>query len=360
MRFWFFSYLASLLSGVVKAAAFYEYGGPEVLRIVEIDDPKPGDNDVIVRVPCTSVNPLDILVRIGRHGLRLGMPHVPGCDVAGRVEAVGKSVKSVSTGDRVIANTVFGCSRCRYCLQGDEISCKDWKTIGLQTNGAYGELVKVPEANLITPPKGYSDDELACLPISLSIAWRALSVLAKAEAGETVLVRAASGNAGLFCVMLAKALGLNVIALTRGSGKKERLLRLGADHVLDYSTGEEGLAKELMEITNGNGADIVIESFGSTLSSSVMLSQHGGRIIVFGTVTGLASEVKVMPLYLKNLSVFGSHNANKKEFADALGFISKHKIRPVMARSMKISEAADAHRLFESYSLFGKIVLRHR
>ena len=344
----------------MRAAGFYKHGGPEVLETIEVEDPMPGENDVIVRVPCTSVNPLDLLVRKGVHGLKLEMPHIPGCDVSGKVEEVGKNVRGLEVGDPVIASTVFGCGTCKACLSNDEVSCRDWKTIGLQTNGAYGELVKIPAANALRRPTNYSDEELACLPISLSISWRALHVLAKAKEGETVLIRAASGNAGLFCVALAHAMGLKVIALTRGSEKRDLLRKRGADHVLDYNSGEENTIKEVLELTNGEGADIVIESMGATLGSSPLLTKVSGRIVLFGTVAGANANVNVMPFYLKNITVFGTRNANRQEFGEALAFISEHNIRPLIAKRMGIEEAAEAHRLLESYSLFGKIVLKHR
>jgi NADPH:quinone reductase-like Zn-dependent oxidoreductase len=347
------------MSDLMKAVGFYKYGGPEVLQKIELEDPVPGKNDVIIRTKCTSFNSLDAVVRSGRGDPRIKLPHVPGCDLVGTVESVGEEVKDASVGELVLANTVFGCGNCKFCKKGDEISCSNWQTIGMQTHGSYGELVKVP-ASVLIRPSNYSVEELACMPMSLSVAWRSLHVLAKAKKNESVLIWGASGNVGVFAIMIAKAMGLKVMAVTRGDKKRDVLLKLGADYVLDYSKGVEGIAKEVKDATKGNGADIILEAFGGTLNDSIGMARQGGSIILFGTVAGMQSSIGIMPFYRKSVRVMGTHNANKLELTEALEFISEHNIRPVIAETMSIQEAARAHQLFDrGEQPFGKIVLKY-
>lgn len=341
----------------MRAVGINKYGGLEVLEKLEIPDPKPGKGEVVVRQSHTSVNRLDILVREGYHGLQLPMPHIPGADVSGHIESVGEGVEGFSVEDNVIANTVFGCGKCVRCLAGEENLCPEWKTIGMHIDGSYAELVKLPASVLLSPPIGFSTVEMATLPLSLSASWRAISVLGNAKQGETIVIRGASGNVGIFSVQIAKKLGLNVIALSRGETKKEQLTKLGADHVLDSSKNPQDLTKEIFEITQNKGADIVVETSGGTLGNSIGFTAHGGKVVVFGTIAGIESNVKIPPLYLRSVEVRGTHNATKKEFSEALAFAGRTGIKPIIAKQMPLEEAAAAQASLLSAENFGKIVL---
>ncbi len=343
----------------MKAVGFNRYGGPEVLETIQVDDPKPGQNDVIIRMECTSMNRFDILVREGYHGLPLPMPHVPGIDVVGTVESTGTAVEGINPGERVIANTLFGCGNCKECLANNEVLCNQWKIIGLNLWGSYGELVRVPSSVIMKPPHGYSIMELAAMPLALSVSWKALHSVAKAEQGETVAIRGASGNTGLFSIMLAKALKLNVIALSRSGEKADPLKKLGADSVVDSEKPADEVRRDVLALTEGKGADIVLEPFGSTLNESLGLARQGGRIVSYGALTGTDSQTSVKTLYLRSLKVFGFHNANMADFKEAFAFAAENKIHPVIAKTMKLEEAKEAHRLLQEAKTFGKILLEH-
>ncbi len=343
----------------MRAIGFYEYGGPEVLKSIELDDPKPGAGEVIIKTKSTSVTSLDVLVRSGRGDPRITLPHVPGCDLVGEVAEIGEGVEGLGIGEMIVANTVFGCGTCKFCRKGQETMCANWKTIGMQTNGSYGELVKIPARIAIKPPEVFSVEELACMPIGVSAVWRGLHTASKAKRGSWIFIRGASGNVGIFSIMIAKQLGLKTIALTRGDRKKEQLLKLGANHVVDYNKGEKEVEKEVRSITKGNGADIVMEAFGATLNDSINLTREGGRIMLYGSVLGREANVNVVNLYRKGIKIIGIHNADKEEFTEALEFMSNHGIKPVIAKRMGIQEAAKAHELFEISESFGKIVLNY-
>lgn len=343
----------------MRAMGFNRHGGADVMEIIEVDDPAPSDNEVMIRLIGTSVNRLDILAREGVHGMPMSMPHIPGTDIIGTIEKTGKAVKGFSEGETVISNTVYGCGSCDKCRAGEENLCAQWKCVGLQVDGSYGEMVCVPERLLSRPPKAYPNSELAAMPHSLPVAWRALHTLGKAREGESVLIRGASGNTGIFSVMLAKAMGLRIIAMSRSRQKAQRLKSLGAGHVLDTNAAQETIREEVMSITNGRGADIVLETSGSTLGDSVGLSAYSARIVVFGTIQGPVSEIIIKRLYLWNACITGTHNASKKEFDEAFGFASRNGIRPIIAATMPIEEAANAQRALEQSRHFGKIVLKH-
>ncbi len=137
---------------------------PEVLEVMELPEPELRPNDVLLRPSFTSINRLDVLVREGVHEIKFPMPHIPGADIVGKVERVGPNVKEFAEGEVVVANTVYGCGSCVHCKSGREVFCNSWKCIGLQVNGSYGELVRVPASALIRPPKFYSWEELGTMP----------------------------------------------------------------------------------------------------------------------------------------------------------------------------------------------------
>lgn len=342
----------------MHAVAFNKHGGPDVLEVMEVPAPEPGPNDVIVRPSFTSINRLDILVREGIHGLTLPMPHIPGADIVGKIERVGSEVKGFSEGEVVVANTAYGCGKCVQCGSGREVFCSEWKCLGLQVNGSYGELVAIPASTLIRPPKLYSWEELGTMPLDLSVAWRAIRTLAQAQGGDSILVRGASGNAGLFSIFIAKALGLNVIAETRAEDKVSELKKAGAHHVIVSETKEKTQI-EVKDLTGGKGVDVIVETMGSRLDDSIALASHAGRIAVFGTIAGAESNVKIHPLYLKSVSIFGLHNANRTELEEALNFAAKNNIHPIITKKLSLDQAADGQRLLEAGKVFGKISLQH-
>lgn len=342
----------------MKAVGFKKYGGPEVLEMMEIEDPTPNDNEVVIATMYTSINRLDTLVRNGYHGLKLNMPHIPGTDVVGKIVSIGKSVSNFSIGDRVIANTVFGCGKCNYCISRNDHLCSKWNVIGMHVNGSYGDLVRVPVSTLVPAPTNYTDIELSTMPLSLPTCWRAISSVGKAENGQTIIINGASGNIGIFSILLSKALGLKSIALTRDPKKVDILKRLGASDVLIYATDDQ-ILKDVMNATDNIGAEIVIDVLGSTLGNSIKMARNNGKIIVLGTISGISSEVDIRSLYLKTVSVYGIHNASKDDLRKSLDFISAHNIKPIISNVISLENASEAHRNFESSNVFGKIVLKH-
>ncbi len=343
----------------MKAMGFYKTGGPEVLQAVDVPDPMPGSSEITIRVDYTSINNLDVLMRSGGTKINFNLPHIPGSDISGRIELAGSEVKDFGVGERVVVNPVYGCGNCRQCKTGNEVICREWKVPGMHIWGSYGEVVKIPAATVIRPPKAFSPEELGCMPLCLSVSWRALHTVANAKEGEAVAIRGASGNAGIFAVLLAKAMGLKVIALTRSPQKKEKLLKIGADHVIDSEDEGRAASKEVLELTGGEGVDIVVDPLGSTLDDSIAMLKPKGRVVVFGTTAGTESTISIKNFYWKSASIFGVHNANKKELAEALEFAERKGIKPIIASKMKIKEAEQAHRLFSQSSQFGKILMKH-
>lgn len=344
----------------MKAIGFNRNGGPEVLEEMEVQDPVPAPGEIVVRPSYTSMNNLDAMVRSGQtRPPGMQMPHVPGSDIVGTVEGKGPGASGVEEGDRVVVNPLYGCGSCTECRNGTEVLCQSWKSVGIHSWGSYAELVKVPCSTAIRAPDGVADMDLGCMPICLSVSWRSLHWASAAREGETVVVRGASGNAGIFLMLLSKATGLETIAITRSAAKEQELRRIGADRVVVSNGDDEETAREVMAMTGSRGADIVCDPFGTTIPGSISMLRHGGRLVTFGVLSGKDVSMDMKRYYWKSIRMIGVHHASTSELAEALAFVAEKGVKPVIAKKLRIRDAQEAHRLFASSSLVGKISMRH-
>ena len=342
----------------MRAVAFYEHGPPDVLRMTEIKDPNPERGYAIIRISKTSVNRLDILTRYGYVGLKTEMPHIPGSDVSGTIEAIDEHDSSdLSEGDRVISHPLITCGLCDMCKSGREILCREWQVTGRETDGSYAELAKVRISSLVRQPKGLSAEEAASLPLSLSTAWRAVKSLSNTEDGDTIGITGASGNVGIFATMISKALGMRVLAFSRDKRREAGLKRIGADLVIDSNLGKDGIIREVMDYTDGYGVNAVIDCLGADIDTCVNIVGDGGTIVSYGTLIGSDAQIDMREIYLKSIRLVGTHVSSKSEFVDAIDFISRNGIKPVIGKVLSIRDAAEANRLLEKSEIFGKIIL---
>ncbi len=342
----------------MKAARFHTHGGPEVLRVEEIDDPKdipPGH--ALVEIKYASLNRIDIHVRRGYPGIPIDLPHIPGADMVGVVREIDPNTDTdIKKGDRVLATPVIGCGYCRYCSNGEENKCSKWRMLGFQVDGTYREKIVLPIRQLVKAPDYLEDHEAGSIPLSLLVSWRALRTLGGCKPGDTVLVWGASGGTGTILVKLAKSMGLNVIAVTRSEWKADKLASLGVDHV--FIKGREDISKRAVEITGG-GVDLVVDYIGAeTFNDSIRAVRKGGKIIVFGVESGSNIDLNIRMLYLAHATVIGTHTGSRGELLDALSFISRKRLRPVIDRIYSIEDVVEAHKYFEAYQHFGKVVLK--
>lgn len=342
----------------MKAVRFHKHGGPEVLRVEDVEDPgEPPRGSALVEVRYVSLNRIDLYVRRGYPGVPIKLPHIPGADMVGVVKDVDPSVGTdIKKGDRVIAVPVVGCGYCEYCSAGEENKCDQWRMLGFQVDGTYRERIVLPVRQLVKAPDHLSDEEAGAIPLSLLVSWRALRTLGGAEPGGTVLVWGASGGTGTTIVRLAKSMGLRVIAVTRSRWKADKLVSIGADQALVI--GEDDVDNDVLRFTKG-GADLVIDYIGSdTLLRSIRLARRGGRVIVFGVESGAEASLNIRSLYLSHVSIIGTHTGSRGELVKALRFISAKRVRPVIDKVYDLESIVEAHTYFERYKHFGKVVVR--
>lgn len=324
----------------MKAMGFYEFGEPSVLKEIELQMPEAGDDQVLIRVGGTSVNFADIQTRKGSfHGGGADFPVVPGLDAAGTVEAVGRNVRDIREGDRVIA---------------------------FPRTGTYSEYIVADRALTYVIPDEISMVQAAASPLVSFTSHMLLNKVAELEKGETIVIHAAAGGIGTTVIQIARAMGAGrIIGTVRGEEKRQKALEAGADYVI--RSERDNFAEEIMKLTDGRGADVILDSIGGEFTSMSMdcLAMYG-RLVVFGNASGSYGMIDTKLLHSSTRSVRGfssvtTRNNRPQWFKDTAGevirLMAEKKIDMKVSHVMKLSDAAKAHELMESGGVTGKIVL---
>lgn len=311
----------------MKAIVLDSFGDPDVLALRDVEKPEPGPGEVLVRVRATSVNPVDTKVRASGGSYGLEPPVILGYDVSGEIEAVGDGVDDLEVGDEV------------------------FYTPALDTDGAYAEY-HVARADLVAfKPESLSHEEAAAIPLAACTAWQALIDRAGLQATETVLIHG-GGGVGHFAVQIAYAAGAQVVVV--GSPEMEtELLDLGADEFVDYDEGD--FESVVDEISGGLGADVVFDTVGGdTLVRSIpALAEYGRMVTIVGDATGDFGKV-----YRKNAAIYPMMMERGAAMLDRLALlVDNGQLRPLIDRTLPLSDAAEAHRLIERGGLKGKLIL---
>lgn len=328
----------------MKAAFFTQPGEPNVIQYGDLPDPSPAAGQVLVKMAAVSVNPIDTYIRGGAKYWELPEPFVIGCDLAGTVIEVGAGVKQFKPGDRVWGSN-----------QG---------LLGRQ--GTFSELCAVDAQWLYPTPQGVSDSDAAAIPLVSITAHLGLFREAQLKAGQTIFVRGGTGGVGAMVVQMAKAIGAKVIATAGGAQKAERCKKLGADHVLDYTTGD--LQQQLLELAP-QGVNVFWETLREPDLDFVVaaLAERGRMVVMAGR--DARPELPLGPFYVKGCSLHGfamfrSTAAEQQTCASDINhWLATGRLRAVIDRTLPLSQAAEAHRLQEAHtigkqsSLTGKIVL---
>ena len=322
----------------MKALRIHEDGGPEVLRLDEVEDPVAGPGEVLIRLKAASLNHLDIW-------LRQGLPSVPkprilGADGAGVVEALGEGVDGFELGQRVVLNPGL--------RNGAEI-------VGEHRDGTHAELIAIPRENVHPIPEELSFEEAAAFPLVYETAYRMLVTRSGLREGEWVLVWGIGSGVGSAAFLIAKALGARVVVTSSDDGKLERARELGADETVNHESGD--VVSVVKEATQG-GAHIVVEHVGeATWKTSLQVARTGGRIAVCGATSGPNPPANLHRIFWKQLSIYGSTMGTAEDFAGVYELVASGRVKPLVDRVFPLEKAADAHRHLESGKQFGKVVL---
>lgn len=318
----------------MKAIRVREFGAPEVLRMEEVPDPRPGRGEILVRIRAVGVNPVDTYIRSGQYAIKPPLPYTPGSDAAGDVESVGEGVTSFRAGDRVY--------------------------IYRSLSGAYAEKALCTEAQVYPLPKNVSYAQGAAVGVPYTTAFRALFHKAQARAGETVLVHGASGGTGIAAVQLARAAGMTIVG-TAGTGKgKELVAREGAHHAVDHNAPDA--PEQLMKPTGGRGFDVILEMLANkNLGKDLAMLTKFGRVVVIGSRGSV--EINPRDIMGRDGAIIGFTSFNISEpdlaaiHAALVAGLENGSLRPVVGQELPLQDAARAHQAVMEAGSYGKIVL---
>ena len=344
----------------MKAVYIEEHGGPEVLTYGERPDPVIEPNEVKVRVRASALNRLDLFVRSGVRGTRREFPPplVLGGDSAGDIVEVGAGVRGFQLGDRVVVNPRTSCGQCSHCLAGEDDLCPSSRMLGSAFDGSYAEYVKVPAANAHAIAAGVSYEDAAAVPTTYLPVWNMLVRRARLKPWETVLVLSASAGVGTAAIQVAKdVVGARVIATTSTEDKASKARKLGADEVINYT--QEDVSQRVREMTGGTGVDVVVDHVGAEFFQAAYGSlKAGGRYGICGVTTGHRAELHMGLLFTRHLTVFGVYMGSKEDMREIVEMLNRGKIRPSIHQVLPLEQAADAHRMMEDRTFFGKLILK--
>jgi NADPH:quinone reductase len=321
----------------MKAIQIQSHGGLEVLKVTTLPDPEPVADELLVRIKASAINPLDGIIRMGYFPIAKKPPLILGEEAAGTVERNGAGFKA---GERVI---VYGGG------------------LGVFRDGTWAEVVAVPASSIRRLPESISFEEGAALANVGVTAYGALRTT-ELKAGETLVVLGATGGVGSAGVQIGKAIGARVIAVMSTAGKAARLQSLGADHVLALSDGP--LAKQMQKLTEGRGADVVLDTVGGDVTGQALSSLASfGRLVHLGYSAGTTLTVDSLDLIAKPSTIIGFNifmvpaERSAKDIDDVITLAAQGKYHAIADKTFPMSEVAEATRFLDERKAFGKVIL---
>ncbi len=315
------SFSAADLPKAMKAVVAHEYGGPEVLKYEDVPLPEPKDNEILVRVIASGVNPADPLILNGKYAKEFGthLPLILGYDMAGVVVKTGAKVTKLKIGDPVYAYLLWGGGWAEYCISNESESA--------------------------IKPKSLTFTEAASVPLAALTAWQALVDIGKIQAGQTVLIHGGSGGVGSFAIQIAKARGARVIA-TASTANQDLLKQLGADVAIDYTK------QKFEEIVHD--VDLVLDPVGrDTLARSYGVVKKGGIVV---TIVSRCDEAELKKHEIRGASL--SSHPDATELAEITKLIDDGKIKPIVSQVLPLADAAKADAQAATHHTRGKIALK--
>lgn len=318
----------------MKAIRVHEFGAPEVMRLEDVPEPRPGPGEVLVRVQAAGVNPVETYIRSGQYAAAPPLPYTPGSDAAGIIEAVGPGVNAGRLGSRVYTSGTV--------------------------SGAYAEKALCLESQVHPLPPEVSFSQGAALNIPFSAAYRALFQRARAVAGEWVLIHGASGGVGTAATQLARAAGLTVIGTAGTPEGRELAARQGAHHVLDHHAPD--CLRQVLTLTQDRGVEIIVEMLANVnLRRDLEVLALNGRVVVVGSrgpVEINPREIMGREAAILGLLVFNATEKEKASIHAAVGAgLANGALRPVVGRELPLTQAPAAHHAVIESRAYGKIVL---
>src|SRR5438093_1283282 len=306
---------------MMKAVVAHEYGAPEVLKLEQIPRPEPNEEEVLVRVIASGVNPADPLTLSGKYAREFGthLPLIPGYEIAGVVEKTGANVTKLKVGDAVYGYPTFG--------------------------GGWADYVTVREWEVAAKPRSLNFVEAAAVPMGALTAWQALLDVARLQSGQTILIHGASGGVGSFAVQIAKSHGARVIA-TASTANQDLLKQLGADLAIDYTkTRFEDVARDVDAVLDPVGKETLARSYGVVKKGGIVMS-----------LVALPDRAELKKHGIRGAAI--SVHPDATDLTEIAHLIDAGKMKPIVTQVLPLSEAIAAQQQAATHHTRGKVVLR--
>ena len=334
--------------------------GPNTpFELVQRPDPVAGPGEAVARViTCGS----GLTIQHAKAGRRkISFPRIIGHEITGEIAEVGPGVTSLKVGDAVTTYFYLNCGHCRWCLANLEPLCANsGGQVGLECDGGYAEYMKLPAQNFIKLPETLDYQahpaEIGVITDALATPYKVLS-RARIKAGETVAVIGAGGGLGIHQLMMAKWARARVIAVDTRAAKFEACRKAGADEVVDASGGR--VAEQLMELTKGEGVDVVVDYVSSTatLEAGAKALGRRGRLVTLGG-SGQRFQVSAADLLNKEQDLLGSRYVTRREILDTLDIVARGEVFPLVTEVRPLEQAEAVHQLVERGEVIGRAALR--
>jgi putative PIG3 family NAD(P)H quinone oxidoreductase len=323
----------------MRAIEISQPGPPEVLKLTERPDPVPAAGEVLIEVDAAGVNRPDVIQRYGKYPPPPGASDLPGLEVAGRIAALGQSATGWKVGDRVCA---------------------------LLAGGGYAERAAVPQEQVLPIPKGLTGIQAAAIPETFFTVWNNVFQRGKLQAGESILIHGGTSGIGTTAIQLARAFGARVMTTAGSDDKCEAARKLGAELAFNYRTGDWAAAAK--QATNGRGVDVILDIVGGEyIPKNLDLLAVEGRLLQIAFLKHARAEVDFSIMMRKRAWITGSTlrprtPAEKGAIARDLHqhvwpLLEQGVVAPVIHETFPLAQASEAHRLMESSTHIGKIVL---
>jgi NADPH2:quinone reductase len=327
------------LPAQMTAIAISKPGGPEVLVPEQRPVPKPGPNEILIKVAAAGVNRPDVLQRLGLYPVPPGASDLPGLEISGEVVALGEGVTKRKIGDKVMS---------------------------LVAGGGYAEYCITHETHAMSVPKGLSMTDAGAIAETLMTVWHNVFERGGLKPGETLLIHGGSSGIGTMAIQMAKAHGAKVFVTVGGQDKVDACLKLGADAAINYKT--EDFVARTKDLTGGKGVDVILDMVGGDyIDRNYEAAAVEGRIVQIAFLGGSKATPNFAKLMMKRLHHTGStlrprSVADKAAMvaaieANAMPWLNDGLVKPLMDSSFPLKDASKAHARMESSQHIGKIVL---
>jgi NADPH:quinone reductase-like Zn-dependent oxidoreductase len=339
----------------MKALQLVATGKPGQFQMADVAVPVPGPEEVVVRVQACGLNHLDLWLEEGGLPIPIELPRIPGCEIAGEVDTVGRRVVGWNRGDRVVVQSNLFCGRCEFCGRGEESLCLSGELLGVQRDGGLAEFTRVPARALVRLPDNVEFNTAAALGLAGTTALHMLTNRATVKADQWVLVMAAASGVGSAAIQIARHLGARVISTASTDSKRDLALKLGAEAVVDLA--DSGWPAEVRGLTGKHGVDLVVEHIGgAVLEQSFQCLARGGTIVTCGATTSRDVALKLWPFFVKQQRLIGSYGRNRADLEKCMAATVEGWLRPVIDTVLPLEQAEEGFHRLRDRKVLGKIV----